>query len=272
MNPARALRPVVRRLFSDAARTRMREFLSATPARRLYTQADDEVALIAAELKNLQAGSWELGAAAASTAGMTERVIEIPWVISRIRGERSVLDVGTVWALPVYLDAIRAAGVTDLWGVDLVAKPVSGFRMVQADVRALPFDDASFGLVTCISTLEHIGLDVSGYGGLAENERAGDVLALRELARVLAPRGRLLITVPFGRRQQLHWLRQYDQAAWDYLVSQTNLQTSALSYYRYGDVRGWRRVFPPDLPDRGFQEVGAPNATGVLCAELTAPV
>ncbi|HET7467789.1 MAG TPA: class I SAM-dependent methyltransferase [Candidatus Dormibacteraeota bacterium] len=270
MNPARVLRPVVRRLFSEATRTRMREYLSATPARRLYTQADDEVALITAELKSLNGGSWDLGATAASTAGMTERVIEIPWVISRIRGEHRLLDVGTTWALPVYLDAMRVSGVSELWGVDLVRKPVEGFRMVQGDVRSLPFRDASFELVVCISTLEHIGLDVSGYGGLAQSEASGDVLALRELARILTPGGRLLITVPFGRRQQLHWLRQYDQPAWDELVRQTDLQTGELAYYRYGDVRGWRRAFPPELPDRGFQELGAPNATGVLCAELTA--
>ena len=249
----------------------MRELLGATPARRLYTQADGETSLIAAELKSLRPGPWDLDATAASTSGMSERVIEIPWVISRIRGERRVLDVGTAWALPVYLDAMRAAGVSELWGVDLVAKAVSGFRMVQADVRALPFDDASFGLVICISTIEHIGLDNSGYGGLAQSEASGDVLALRELARILVPGGRVLITVPFGRREQHHWFQQYDQAAWDDLVGNTGLRTAELAYYRYGDVRGWRRTSPPELPDRGFQEMGAPNATGVLCAELTAP-
>jgi SAM-dependent methyltransferase len=268
MNPARVLRPVVRRLLSDETRARMRAYLSSTPARRLYTEADDEIALIQSELEALGPGAWDLGAGAASTAGMTERVVEIPWVISRIHGDRRVLDVGSTWALPVYLDRLRGLALPELFGVDLVAKPVSGVRMAQADVRALPYADATFDLILCISTLEHIGLDVSGYGGQAQDEVAGDVLAMREMARVLAPTGRLLITIPFGRREKLHWLRQYDQPAWDELLAQTNLETSEAAYYRYGDVRGWRRTYPPNYPDHGFQEMGAPNATGVLCAEL----
>src|SRR3981081_133204 len=198
MNPARVLRPVVRRLLPEGARARIREVLSNTPAKRLYTQADDEIALIESTLTNLGSEPWDLGPAAASTAGMTERVVEIPWVISRINGAQRVLDVGTTWALPVYLDGIRRLGLPSLRGVDLVALQGAGFEMVQADVMALPYADASFDLILCISTLEHIGLDVSGYGGKAQNE-AGDVLAIREMARILAPTGRLLITVPFGR-------------------------------------------------------------------------
>jgi SAM-dependent methyltransferase len=268
VNPARVLRPVVRRLLSDETRARMRNYLSNTPARRLYTQATDELALIEAELSELGPGAWDLGAGAASTAGMTERVVEIPWVLSRIHAEPRVLDVGSTWALPVYLDGLRARGLSGLYGVDLVAKAVPGVQMAQGDVRALPYASGTFDLILCISTLEHIGLDVSGYGGQAQNEVAGDVLAMREMGRVLAPDGRLLITVPFGRREQLHWLRQYDQPAWDELLAQTNLETSEAAYYKYGDVRGWRRTYPPTYPDRGFQEMGAPNATGVLCTEL----
>ena len=50
----------------------------------------------------------------------------------------------------------------------------------------LPFDDASFDLAVALDVLEHV---------------ADDGAALRELARVVAPGGRLLVTVP-----QYGWL------------------------------------------------------------------
>jgi len=239
-----------------------------TPARRLYTEADDELALIGLELEKLDSNRWQQNINAASTAGMTERVVEIPWVISRYRGESRVLDVGTTWALPIYSTALAGLGIPDLHGVDLVSGKVAGFQMTQADVRALPYEDGQFGLILCISTLEHIGLDVSGYGGQAQQHASDDVAAMRELARVLAPDGRLLVTVPFGRAERHHWLKQYDQAAWDDLISKTGLEVTEAAHYTYGDVRGWRRAYAPRLPDKGFQEMGAPNATGVLCVEL----
>ena len=268
MNPARLLRPFVRRLLPESARAGVRAVMRRTPARRLYTEADDELALIGLELRNLDSRPWQQNINAASTAGMTERVVEIPWVISRYGSERRVLDVGTTWALPIYSTALAGLGSPELHGLDLVKGRVAGFRMTQADVRALPYEDGSFGLILCVSTLEHIGLDVSGYGGHAQEQASDDVAAMRELARVLALDGRLLITVPFGRAERHHWLRQYDQPTWDELVRQTDLEVSEAGHYSYGDVRGWRRAYPPRLPDKGFQEMGAPNATGVLCAEL----
>jgi SAM-dependent methyltransferase len=54
-------------------------------------------------------------------------------------------------------------------------------RVVQADGGRLPFLDSSFDFVACTETLEHA---------------ADAALMLRELARVLRPGGRLVISVP----------------------------------------------------------------------------
>ncbi len=54
-------------------------------------------------------------------------------------------------------------------------------------MRELPFDDQAFDLVLCVSTLEHVGADNSGYGLDAEDDGASRLTALRELRRVLAP-------------------------------------------------------------------------------------
>ncbi len=83
--------------------------------------------------------------------------------------------------------APRASSVT---GVDVSPQIVAAARQrfpeltaVEADVRTLPFADASFDTVISNSTLDH-------FDHADEIERS-----LAELARVLAPGGRLLVTL-----------------------------------------------------------------------------
>src|SRR5581483_9316932 len=68
-----------------------------------------------------------------------ERAIEIPWSLARYAGERRVLDIGSANAVPAYLEGLRDLGTPELVTVDL-AEPAD----VIADVRELPFEDASF--------------------------------------------------------------------------------------------------------------------------------
>lgn len=248
----------------------VQHLLRATPAAGLYTLASDEQAWIEEELSMLGERDWTQPLSRKSTAGMSERVVEIPWVISRYHGETRVLDIGTSWAREVYKHKLSTLGVPQLYGVDLSAMPVAGVEMSRADARHMPYRGASFDLVICISTLEHIGLDNAVYGVHSQPAEDGDVAALREFGRVLVPGGRLLLTVPFGRRQRLDWLKQYDQVAWEELLKKASLVAVETAIYGYSDIRGWRRVWADDdLPKSGFQEHGAPAATGVLCAELT---
>ncbi len=92
-----------------------------------------------------------------------ERVIEIPWVLSRLRTGR-VLEVGYAFAEPAYLAALSFAGVDELLGVDLAEADVPGMTTHTADVRQLPFADAELDQALLVSTLEHIGADNERYG------------------------------------------------------------------------------------------------------------
>ena len=70
-----------------------------------------------------------------------------------------MLDVGYAFAEPAYLAGLSSLGAAELVGVDLAQADVPGLRSVLADVRDLPFDERSFDLAICISTLEHVGRD-----------------------------------------------------------------------------------------------------------------
>ena len=74
---------------------------------------------------------------------------------------------------------------------------ISGLANVDAgtaDLTALPFADNSIKSLSCMHTIEHIGL--GRYGDKIDPD--GDVTAIRELQRVLAPGGDLLFVVPIG--------------------------------------------------------------------------
>ncbi len=64
------------------------------------------------------------------------------------------------------------------------------WSLAAADVRHLPFADASFDVVLCCEVLEHVPLDS---------------VALRELTRILKKGGRLVVSVPRCYPEKLCW-------------------------------------------------------------------
>lgn len=69
----------------------------------------------------------------------------------------------------------------------LVAKP--------GDLSSLPFPDGSVESLSCMHVIEHVGL--GRYGDPIDPD--GDLKAVAELKRVVAPSGQLLFVVPTGR-------------------------------------------------------------------------
>ncbi len=72
---------------------------------------------------------------------------------------------------------------------------LDGLTVGRADLTALPFESDSISSLSCMHTVEHIGL--GRYGDPLDPE--GDLKAMRELKRVLAPGGDLLFAVPVGK-------------------------------------------------------------------------
>lgn len=70
-----------------------------------------------------------------------------------------------------------------------------GLECRQADLVALPMDTNSVESLSCMHVVEHIGL--GRYGDAVDYD--GDLKAVAELKRVVAPGGSLLFVVPVGR-------------------------------------------------------------------------
>jgi SAM-dependent methyltransferase len=144
-----------------------------------------------------------------SSLGTNERSVEVPWALERTRHARSVLDVGC--STSDYLAEMAGAESPRgrrVYGLDPDApRPMRNVGVVRGSIVAPPFPPASFDLILCVSTVEHIGLPIYGQHEFPH----GDVLAMRHVRRLLAPEGRLLLTVPFGRAQVNPWFRIYDR-------------------------------------------------------------
>jgi SAM-dependent methyltransferase len=195
-----------------------------------------------------------------------ERVVEIPWVLSRLRTTGRVLDVGYAFAEAPFVAALLRADV-EIVGVDLATRDVEGVETVRADVRALPFPDRSFDQILLVSTLEHVGADNSVYGVESERDEGAREAALRELARVLTRDGSLLVTVPLGEPGDHGWFRQYDERGWTSLFARADCFVEELETYELGPD-GWRAAPSFDSAGVRYGERG-PAASAVLCADLS---
>jgi SAM-dependent methyltransferase len=194
-----------------------------------------------------------------------ERLIEMPWVLARYRGEPRVVDIGYANAAPEYLEALVSAAPGEVVGLDLIESPVTGMRSVVGDLRALPFPDAAFDVLLCISTIEHVGHDNRVYGAGEEQDATGITDALREIRRVIAPGGRALITVPTGVEEDHVWFVQLPVATWRGLFAAVGLRITEEEVYELGED-GWR-VSAGEAADARYGERGA-AASAVYCVEL----
>ncbi len=196
--------------------------------------------------------------------GLTERVIEIPWVLRRLPSddEKRVLDIGTAFSLIVYKWLlVRQPHVIEI--ADLAKAHVPGLRSHVADVRNLPFADDSFDVAICVSTLEHVGMDNSDYG--IESGGAGDVDGLRELGRVAR---RVLVTVPAGSDENLGWQRQYAPRTFRRVVEEAGLAVERLEVFAHDPASGWAVAEEDSVEDRTYGQ-GAFAAAAIVCAELS---
>jgi SAM-dependent methyltransferase len=177
--------------------------------------------------------------------GFDERVVEYAWLFGRgIAGQ--VLDAGSTFnhehILDLALPLVDGLTITTLEPEPL-SFPERGVTYVYSDLRALPFDDASFDTTVSISTVEHVGMDNSVYG--ASEARAADAdhevaRAAAELRRVTRPGGRILFTVPYGRKQDYGWFRQFDAADLRRLIDAFGAAESQTCVFRYS-AHGWQR-------------------------------
>jgi SAM-dependent methyltransferase len=135
----------------------------------------------------------------------TERVLEYPFVFQHLgQPHGAVLDLGSCSSrFPI---ALASRGIrTIAFDVNSYHHRHPNLVAIRGNAMRLPFIDRSLAGILAVSVIEHIGL--GHYGD--PKMQAGDARVVREIARVLRPGGRALITVPFGLAMTDHFQRVY---------------------------------------------------------------
>lgn len=141
-----------------------------------------------------------------------DRVVEYPyfvtWLLRQETGQ-DILDVGCVLNNKLVSNILKER-CKRVWLSNLVVESQvfvqnSVFYHLAGLHDAFP-DGEQFPLVTCLSTIEHIGYDNSQYGSKISAKYTEPALepltqSLHKLGMLVAPGGELLVSVPFGYRE-----------------------------------------------------------------------
>lgn len=105
------------------------------------------------------------------------------------------------------------------------ALALNNLSSASADLTNLKFESNSIASLSCMHTIEHIGL--GRYGD--ELDPNGDIKAINELARVCAPGGNLLLVVPVGKKRiMFNAHRIYDPEEFEHYLSGFKLMDFSL--------------------------------------------
>ena len=209
--------------------------------------------------------------------GFDERVVELPWLAAH-RLDGAVLDAGSTLNHLHVLRRLRPL-MGDLHIVTLAPEersfPSLGVSYLYADMRSLPLADGVYDRVVSVSTLEHVGLDVTRYGSNgspAADPQAASLAAASELRRVLRAGGDALLTVPIGRPEHFGWCRTFSVDELDALIERFDPVDVEVTYFRHDG--GWRRAARDAVLDARYRDHvgGGPPRNGVVAAEAVACV
>ena len=183
--------------------------------------------------------------------GVDERCVEVPWIFSRYpKSVEMIMDAGCAY---LKFDSIRrrlppetSVTLVTLDKRDMAFPvPTKKVQRLEADLRNLPLALQGFDVITCISTLEHVGMDntqlYSEDIAYREQSERDYLKAFEEFGRLLKKGGSLFLTIPFGARKNHGWLQVFDASMLDALKQVAVLEAVEEAIFRH-ESSGWTLV------------------------------
>lgn len=126
--------------------------------------------------------------------GLGHYFYQAVWATGRVLGQQPSrhVDVGSQALFVGMLSrSVRVISVE----IRPLGARLPGLQDVRGAIESLPFESKSLESLSCLHVLEHVGL--GRYGDRLDPR--GHVAAAAEIERVMAPRGRVYLSVPVGR-------------------------------------------------------------------------
>jgi SAM-dependent methyltransferase len=206
---------------------------------------------------------------------LPERAIEIFFARLYYKPGLKVLDVGCSNAMECHLRMVRnLEPPRNIAGID-IAIPSERTRryydrFLHESIVSSRIEAGSFDLIWCISALEHFGMDNSSYTDQFILSEEMDVQAMKEMVRILARGGRLLVTVPYGKYENQPWLRNYDGEHLRNLLAPVECHADIrTSFYRHTHGAGWRVATVEELEHVGYYDQSNSGAAGLAVITAT---
>lgn len=193
---------------------------------------------------------------------LDERIVEYPWLISKIKNiDGCLLDAGSVLNFNYLLHntALRNKKIfISTLAPEKHAYWNYGISYVYEDMRDICYKDNYFDMVTCLSVIEHVGMDNTKLytcDPLKNEQTPTTYLTLiAELRRVIKSGGTLFLTIPFGKHQNYGWLQVFDGSMVDLIIKEFKPSTCVESYFKYSRS-GWESCSRTDAVDCEYFDV-----------------
>lgn len=216
---------------------------------------------------------------------LDDRLVEYPWFLNRLPGGSGrLLDAGSTLNHPVVLDHPKLrekSFVITTLAPEGIAAWQRGISYIYEDFRDSCLRDDYFDWVSCLSTLEHVGMDNTKFYTSDNSKRETDATShlefVDELRRVLKPGGTLFLSVPYGRNEDYGWKQVFNAEMLDRVVSRFRPARQVETIYQYLPD-GWVVSDRVSAKDATYYDVHtrptydadyAAASRGVACLELT---
>ena len=195
-----------------------------------------------------------------NVSGLDERIVEYSWIFYELKNIKgNLLDAGSTLNFSIILDQLKTRFNIFIQTLfpENICNYEDGISYLYTDLTKKIFIDNYFDVITCISTLEHVGFDVSIYSKNILKKKNIDsnsyLKVVKDFRRILKKNGILLLTLPFGKKESFQELQQFDKQMIDNIIKNFRPSKFEKRFAVYKDF-SWRECNEIDCKNIRFRK------------------